>query len=288
MTSVELRPAPRMTVLIVDDEALCCQRLRQLLEPEPDVTIVGECARGLEALNTIPRVRPELVFLDVRMPDLSGVGVVEALDGVLDAAAAPEVVFVTAYDEYMERAFELHALDYLKKPFTDARFASALARARRLVAARRAVAASGANGPVDEALVGLLTERQRALAAAARQGAECTVRRLPVRARSGARWTLVDPDTIAAVEADAGVAVRLHVGADAHPWDQTMADAERGMARFGFVRVHRRWLVNPAHVAGVVSRQRGDYTLMLRDGAEVPTGRSYRDVVERAFGLNDR
>ena len=265
-----------MAVLVVDDELLGRQRLRRLLDLEPDVTVIGECAGGVEALDVITHARPELVFLDVRMPDLSGVDVVEALD----EATCPEVVFVTAYDQYMERAFELHALDFLRKPFTDARFASMLSHARRHVEARRAVA----GGVVDERLVA----RRRALAAVANDEALCMGRRLPVRARSGARWKVFDPDEIGAVEADAGVAVRLHVGADTHPWDQTMTDAERATARFGFVRVHRRWLVNPDHVAEVVPRHRGDYTLVLRSGAEVPTSRSYRGAVERALGIGDR
>lgn len=265
-----------MTVLIVDDEPLGRQRLRRLLERESDVSIVGECAGGLEALDVITRLTPELVFLDVRMPDLSGVDVVDALN----EAVCPEVVFVTAYDEYMERAFALHALDYLRKPFTDDRFASTLGHARRHVVARRAVA----TGMADDHIV----QRQRAVMAAARAGAECMGRYLPVRARSGARWRLVDPDTIAAVEANAGVAVRLYVGSDSYAWDQTMAGAERATARFGFVRVHRHWLVNPDQVAEIVSRQKGEYALVLRSGAEIVTGRSYRANVERALGISDR
>ena len=264
-----------MTVLVVDDEPLGRQRLLRLLTVEPDVAVVGECAGGLDALDAITRDRPELIFLDVRMPDLSGVSVVEALD----EASRPEVVFVTAYDEYMERAFDLHAIGYLRKPFTDDRFASTLAHARRLVAARRAVVA----GAVDVRVA----ERHRAVAAAVEQVAPFTGRHLPVRARSEARWRLLDPDTIVAIEADGGVAVRLHVGADTHAWDKTMTEGERVTARFGFVRMHRRWLVNPDHVVEIVSLHRGEYSLVLRNGIVVPTGRSYRKNVERALGLTD-
>ncbi len=276
MTFPASQIGPPMTVLVVDDEPLSRQRLRRLLEQEPDVSVVGECTGGLDALNVITHAQPELVFLDVRMPDLSGVGVVEALD----AATCPEVVFVTAYDEYMERAFALHALDYLRKPFTDDRFASTLGHARRHVAARRAVA----GGATDDRVA----ERQRAVVAAARTGVAGTRSRLPIRARSDTRWRLFDPGTIDAVEAGAGVAVHLHVGRETHPWDVTLAAAEQATARFGFVRVHRRWLINPEHVAEIVSRQRGDYALVLRSGAEVPTGRSYRAQVERALGIDAR
>ena len=268
-------PDRPLTVLVVDDEPLGRQRLLRLLEREADVTVIGECEGGVDALNAITRDRPELVLLDVRMPDLSGVGVIEALD----EASRPEVVFVTAFDEYMERAFHLHAVDYLRKPFTDDGFASALARARRLVAGRRAVA----QGATDARVV----ERRRAVAAAVEQAVPCTGRHLPVRARAEARWKLLDPDAILAIEADAGVAVHLHVGAETQLWDATMARAEQSTARFGFVRVHRRWLVNPDHVTEIASRHRGEYTLVLTDGTEVPTGRSYRENVERALGLAD-
>ncbi|GJG89682.1 DNA-binding response regulator [Gemmatimonadetes bacterium T265] len=264
-----------MTVLVVDDEPLGRQRLLSLLEREADVTIIGECEGGMDALNAITRDGPELVFLDVRMPDLSGVGVIEALD----EASRPEVVFVTAFDEYMERAFHLHAVDYLRKPFTDDDFASALARARRLVAGRRAVA----EGATDARVV----ERRQAVAAAVEQAVPCTGRHLPVRARADGRWKLLDPDTVVAVEADAGVAVRLYVGTEAHTWDATMTRAEQATARFGFVRVHRRWVINPDHVVEIVPRHRGEYTLVLTNATEVPTGRSYRENVERALGLAD-
>lgn len=264
-----------MTVLVVDDEPLGRQRLLLLLEREVDVTIIGECEGGVDALNAITRERPELVFLDVRMPDLSGVEVVEALDEEI----RPEVVFVTAFDEYMERALHLHAVDYLRKPFTDDGFASALARARRLVAGRRAVAA----GATDACVV----ERRRAVAAAVEQVAPCVGRHLAVRTRVEGRWKLFDPDAVIAVEADAGVAVRLHTGAEPQAWDVTMTRAEQATARFGFIRVHRRWVVNPDHVVEIVPRHRGEYTLVLTNAAEVPTGRSYRESVERALGLAD-
>lgn len=273
MMSAPLPPVRPMTVLVVDDEPLGRQRLLRLLEREPNVTIMGACEGGVDALNAITRDRPELVFLDVRMPDLSGVGVVEALD----EASRPEVVFVTAFDEYMERAFQLHAVDYLRKPFTDDGFASALTRARQLVAGRRAVAA----GATDARVVA----RCRAVAAAVGQAAPSNGRHLPVRARAEARWKLLDPDTIAAIEADAGLAVRLHVRNETQPWDTTMTRAEQVTTRFGFVRVHRRWIVNPDRVAEVVPRGHGEYTLVLTSATEVPTGRSYRENVERAFGL---
>ena len=270
-----------MTVLIVDDEMLSRQRLRRLLEREPDVQIVGECTGGLKALNAITSDQPELVFLDVQMPDLSGVGVVEAFSAELDAASCPEIVFVTGYSEYMERAFELHALDFLKKPYTDARFASTLAHARRHVAACRAVMP----GAHDARLV----ERRRAVAAAAAIGAaEYSQRRIAVRDRARGDWRLFDYADVAAIEADGGTAVRVYVGTAAYTLERTMSATESELGPHGFIRVHRRWLVNPSHVERVKELQKGEYGVTLRGGHLLDTGRSYRAGVERMLGMPRR
>jgi two-component system LytT family response regulator len=140
----------RVRVLIVDDEPLARQALRLLLAADPDVEIVGECS-GVDGAKTVERVSPELMFLDVQMPEVDGFDLLEQI-GV---ARAPVVVFVTAYSEHALRAFEVHAVDYLLKPVTDERFASALARARDLVRLRRAGRAP------DASLGALLREHSR-------------------------------------------------------------------------------------------------------------------------------
>ena len=259
-----------MTVLVVDDEHLSRQRLRRLLDHEPDVHTVGECAGGLDALNAITHHRPELVFLDVQMPDLTGVEVVE----MLDEATCPEVVFVTAYDQYLQRAFELHALDFLRKPFTNERFASALAHARRRVAARRAV--------VSETPDVRAAMRRRA---ATEIGAAHPRGRIAIQERTSAPWHLLDADTITAVEADAGVAVHVHVGATTYTWACTLEAAQRTLVPYGFVRAHRQWIVNPSHVRQIMGLQKGEYELVLPGGTTIATGRRYRAEVEQAFGL---
>jgi CheY-like chemotaxis protein len=134
-------------VLVVDDERLARQRLVALLSGEPDIDIVGKCGNGLDALAAITEVRPELVFLDVQMPDLDGLGVITALG----ADETPEIIFVTAHSAYMERAFEIHAVDCLRKPYPNVRFSSALAHARRRIHARRmeATAAPDATQPAQ-------------------------------------------------------------------------------------------------------------------------------------------
>ena len=259
-----------VSVLVVDDEDLSRQRVRQLLDHEPTVRLVGECAGGLDALNAITRHQPDLVFLDVQMPDLTGVEVVE----MLDEATCPEVVFVTAYDQYLERAFELHALDFLRKPFTNERFASALAHARRRVIARRAVTC----GPPD---LRAATRRR----VATEIGTEHARGRIAIQERASAPWHLLDADTIAAVEADGGVAVRVHVGTTTYTWACTLETAHRLLAPYGFVRAHRHWLVNPGHFRQIVPLQKGEYALVLPNGTTIATGRRYRGDVEQSFGL---
>ena len=259
-----------VSVLVVDDELLSRRLLRRLLDQEPDVCTVGECARGLDALNAITHHRPELVFLDVQMPDLTGIEVVE----MLDETTCPEVVFVTAYDQYLERAFELHALDFLRKPFTNDRFASALAHARRRVAARRAVT----YGTSDVQA----TTRRRVAAEIAATHARG---RIAIQARGSAPWHLLEADAITAVEAEGGVAVHVHVGATTYTWACTLEAAHRVLAPYGFVRVHRHWLVNPSHFRQVVGLQKGEYELVLPGGRIIATGRRYRTDVEQSFGL---
>ena len=138
---------PPLSVLVVDDEPLARERLRALLDDAPEVKIVGECASGRTAVKAIQEKRPDLVFLDVQMPGLDGFGVVEQIG----AAKMPAIVFVTAFDQYALKAFEIHALDYLLKPFDRERFEATLARAREAIRLRTA-GSGGAPPPWHVAL----------------------------------------------------------------------------------------------------------------------------------------
>lgn len=250
-------------VLIVDDEPLSRERIARLLGRRPDVEVVGECADGVEALGAIDSLTPDLVFLDVRMPELDGLGVVEALDQAL----GPHIVFVTAHDQYMERAFAVHALDYLRKPFTDTRFFDALEHARLRIDERRGYDASRA---------GVLS-----LLAGIRASAGAAPERLALREHETGRFRLIRPRQIEWIEAhEKRVRVHLISNDEPLPWQVSLREAARALAAAGFLRVHRRFVVNGARISGFEPLWKGEYVIVLESGKSISTGRAYRAGVE--------
>jgi two-component system LytT family response regulator len=237
--------------LIVDDEPLARERLRALLEDRPTIEVVGECENGKDALDAIRRRRPELVFLDVQMPELDGFDVLDALP--LDRW--PAVIFVTAYDQYALRAFDVHALDYLLKPFDRARFDRALRRAERMLRE------PGPPHVVDERLVALL------------EGLRKERHRPPrIIVRSGGRIFFITVPEIDWIEA-AGNYVKLHVGAATHLLRETMKSLEQQLDTARFVRVHRSTLVNLDRIKELQQAADGDWEVVLRDGTRLNAGR---------------
>jgi two-component system LytT family response regulator len=241
-------------VMVVDDEPLARRLLAEMLAAA-GVEIVAEADTGLAAVDAIRRHQPDIVFLDIQMPELDGFGVIEALGDAL-----PAIIFVTAYDEYAVRAFEVEALDYLLKPFDAERVARALERGRERLESR---------------------DTARAGAAARRIAARVTVSvprraRLPVHVEGAVRF--VDTASIDWVEAD-GKLARIHRGKEQIVTRQAISDLEDALAPFDFVRVHRSAIVNAAAIQEVQPWFHGDYVLILRNGAKVTTGRSYRQVV---------
>jgi two-component system LytT family response regulator len=247
--------------LIVEDEPLMRERLRGLLAEEPDVVRVGECANGPEAVAALEADPPDLVFLDVQMPGLNGFEVIEAV-GV---ERMPATIFVTAYDRYALRAFEVHALDFLLKPFNRERFRQALDRARARLR-------GGQDAEVQELL--------RALLADVRTEARAP-RRLVVK--SDSRIALVKPEDIDWVEA-AGNYVRLHVGKDEHLLRGTMEGIEGQLPPRQFVRIHRSTIVNVERIRSLEPGFHGDYVVALHDGTELPLSRTYRSRLEELLG----
>jgi two-component system LytT family response regulator len=244
-------------VAIVDDEPLARAALRLSLAADPELVVVGDC-NGVDAPQLIEREQVELVFLDVQMPEVDGFAVLEALEGPL-----PAIVFVTAHDAYAVRAFEVHAIDYLLKPFDDARLATALARAKERLARP---------GEAGDQLVALLEERARR---------ERQVERLLVRARG--KVVAVRTQDIDWIEA-ADYYATLHVGGATHLVRQTMAELETSLDGRRFIRVHRRAIVNIDRVREVHPMFRGDCTLVLADGTRVRLSRTRRAEFERMFG----
>jgi two-component system LytT family response regulator len=247
--------------LIVDDEPLARTRLRALLDGEADVEVVGECGDGQAALAAVAELAPDLLFLDVQMPALDGFGLLEALG----PGRLPAVVFVTAYDRYALRAFEVHALDYLLKPFDRDRFRKALDRARAQLAA-------AGRGAADPRLLALLEDTR---------GARRPLERLVVK--SAGRVFFLRTEEIDWIEA-AGNYVRLHAGADTHLLRDTMNGLEARLDPQRFLRVHRSTIVNVDRIQELQPWFHGDYLVILRDGTQLTLSRGYRPKVEEHFG----
>jgi len=247
--------------LVVDDEPLARQRLCRLLQEEPDVEIVGECADGGDAVATIRARRPDLVFLDVQMPVLDGFGVLEALGG----DTLPAVIFVTAYDRYALRAFEYNALDYLLKPFDRERFRKALERARLHLGPDR-------EGDRAEQLLGAVEEFKSEGKA---------LERLVIK--SSGRVFFLRVEEIDWIEA-AGNYVRLHVGKEAHLLRDTMSSLEGRLDSKRFLRIHRSTMVNIERIQELQPLFHGDYVVILRDGTQLNLSRGYRQRLQEVFG----
>jgi len=250
--------AERLRVLLVDDEAPARSLLREYLGAHADVEVVGECANGFEAVKAIAEQRPDLVFLDVQMPKLDGFEVLELVAG---EPGAPAVIFCTAYDEYALRAFEVHAVDYLLKPFGRERLAEALGRARdRLaLAAARAQDAPPAASPSGSAL------------AASARGQGRFAERIVVR--DGAQVHVVPTEHVDYIEAQDDY-VAVFAGGRSHLKHQTLAELAEALDPARFVRIHRSYLVNVDRIARVDLLAKDQRVVILRDGKQLPVSRS--------------
>jgi two-component system LytT family response regulator len=245
-----------LRALIVDDEPLARTLVRVLLEGDPEVVVAGECS-GVDAAAEAARTRPDILFLDVQMPEVDGFSVLAAIG----ADNAPVVVFVTAYDQYAIRAFDVHALDYLLKPIDEARFRVAVDRARARARDRR-------DGAKDPRLRALLDEQAR------------LVRRILVRTRD--KTVVVDVDQIDWIEA-ADYYATLHVGPREHLLRETLNELEQRLDPRRFFRVHRSAIVNLERVREIHPLFRGDGELVLRDGTRVRLSRTRRREFQRVF-----
>lgn len=248
----------RLKVLIVDDEPLARENLCTLLALDAEVHAVGSCS-GVEAVDLIAHLRPDILFLDIQMPELDGF----ALLSKVGADAVPAIVFVTAFDRYAVRAFEVHALDYLLKPFTDARFASALARAK--VQAR-----SRSHGSQDVQIANMLRERH------------APPKRFLIPGRD--KSIVVEADQIDWIGA-ADYYVNVHCGGVSHLLRESMEALERQLDPQRFVRIHRSTIVNLDRVREVHPLFRGGCELRLSDGTALRLSRERRGEFEARFGL---
>ena len=254
----------KIKTLIVDDEPLARRNLRLLLEQDPQIEIIGECRNGKEAVKAIETSRPDLIFLDIQMPEMDGFDVVEQVGTELLQA----IVFVTAFDQYALKAFEVHALDYLLKPYDDVRFQQALQRAKSQIETREIT-------KVSKRLIALLEERESRKETASRTRPYLT--RLMIKLAN--RVVLLKVDDIDWIEADGNYA-KLHVGNKAHLLREKMLDLEAQLDPQKFVRIHRSIIVNLERIKELHPHFNGDYIVVLEDGRQLKLSRSRRENLE--------
>jgi len=247
MASLDGRPAP-IRVLVVDDESWARRNLTVLLRADPDIGTVVECESGLEAIEAIRKSKPDLVFLDVQMPGCGGFDVLELLGSDLPST----IIFVTAYDEYALRAFEAGALDYLLKPFDDARFHRALDRAKDKLAHYSP----------------LQSHR---------------VQRIVVKSRGEVLFlNVMDVDWIEAV----GYYACLHVGTETHLLRRTLLELVRDLDEDKFMRIHRSIIVNLERIHGLELQNGGDYEVVLKSKVRLRLSRRFRKRLQDRMGMS--
>lgn len=261
---------PRIRALIVDDEPLARRTLERLLGADPAIEVCGSCADGKTAVAAVERERPDLLFLDIQMPEMNGFEVLEALADRIGADALPFVIFVTAYDRYALRAFDYHALDYLLKPFSDERFASALERAKKEATRIDVTDLRGR-------LAALLRDYHRNEAARSPAG-----EKFPVKAEG--KVTLVDVADIVWFEA-ADHYVLLHTERRSHICRDSMTGLESRLDPARFVRIHRSAIVNVDFIEQFLTSGRDEHDVRLRTGKTLRVSRRRAPELKRVLGL---
>ena len=251
----------KIRALIADDEPLARERVRELLAGENDIEVVAECSDGREAVEAIHEHTPDLVFLDIEMPELDGFQVLKSVS----TDHMPDVIFITAYDRYAIKAFEEHALDYLLKPFDKPRFVGALNRARSRMDQNN-------NGGFSSRLVALLqqVDSQPKL-----------IDRLAIKSRG--RVVFLRTDEIEWIEA-AGNYVEVHSGKDCHLIRDTLNNFEEKLDARKFMRIHRSCMVNLEFIKELQPGAAGEYVVLMRDGRQLTLSRGYRDKVQQLIG----
>ena len=262
-----MEKVPRLRAVIVEGEPQARQNLQELLVAYSELNVVAECSSGIDALGTIDNLRPDLIFIDVHLPDLDGFGVLRELDG----KASPATVFVTAFDQYAVRAFDVHAVDYLLKPFDTARFRESFARAKERATRR------GGNTVEDERMRALLSDYVSQAQTSTRQHLD----RVAVKVDGVLK--IVRTADVDWWETD-GNYIRLHVGGTSHLIRMTAASIEPQLDPRSFIRIHRRYIVNVDRIVEVQPWFAGDAIIVLRNGAKLRLSRTYRERLHTRLG----
>lgn len=253
--------SPLIRVLLVDDEPLAREMLREMLQGDPEVQIVGESCNGREALEAIRTQSPDLIFLDVQMPEVGGFEVLAALG----KETIPYVIFVTAYDQYAVRAFEVQALDYLLKPFDQERFDVSWQRAKAQLLRDR-------NGGVDQRILALLEELR---------AGRSYLERLVIKAAG--RIYFLETNEIDWIEAE-GNYVSVHSAKKTHLMRETISSLEAQLDPKKFVRIHRSSIVRLDFIQELQPWFHGEYRVILKDGTQLTLSRNHRDKLQEALG----
>lgn len=249
-----------LRAVIADDEALARERIRTLLAETKDVEIVAECVNGHETVAAVRRFAPQLLFLDVQMPELDGLETLRALE---PREHPPGIVFATAYDRYALRAFDVNAVDYLLKPFAAERFYAALERVRARLAH---------NPGSDRRIEALL----QTIANRSVQSPD----RLPIPSKDGVQFVRVSE--IDWLQSDGNYTL-LHIGTNAIRLRDTITNMEERLAAVGFLRIHRSIIVNTDRIFRIEPWANGEYLIVMRNGTKINTGRSYADTIRKLF-----
>jgi len=240
--------------LIVDDEPLARQRIKNLLKNDDRLKIVGECSTGVQAVNAFIKIKPNLIFLDIQMPGLDGFEVIQTVG----AENMPPVIFVTAYDQYAIKAFEVHAIDYLLKPYEQDRFRAALERGIREASSRK----DGVSSKKIAALVDKILEEKQ------------ISKRILVK--SSDRISIIEIEQIDWVES-AGNYVQIHAGKETYLLRETMNNMEQRLPPQFFARIQRRTIVNLDRIKELRPALHGDYVVILKTGSRLLLSRQYSD-----------
>jgi two-component system LytT family response regulator len=251
----------RIRVLVVDDEPLAREKIRTMVRDDPEVEIVGECVNGGEAVAAVQELKPDLLLLDVQMPEVDGFAVLDALK----AERMPLVIFVTAYDHYAVHAFEVHALDYLLKPFDRERFEAAMLRAKAQIRRER-------DGSLDERILALLKQIE----------AESKhLERLVIK--TGGRVFFLATEEVDWIEAE-GNYVSVHTAKKSYLLRETISSLETQLDPKKFIRIHRSTIVNISRIRELQSWSHGEYHVILYNGKELTLSRNYRENLQGVLG----
>ena len=254
-----MKGAKPVRALIVDDEPLAREIIREMIRRDQEVEIAGECGNGIDAVAAIEAARPDIVFLDIQMPEMNGFEVIEAVG----ASKMPAIIFVTAYDQYAVNAFKVHALDYILKPFDWERFREALERAKSQI-----------RGESD------LSEKLNALLEKMKKKQDYAQRLI---LKTNGRVIFLRVEEIDWIEAE-GNYVRLHVGKDSYLQRDTIGGMEAKLDPTRFPRIHRSAIVNIDRVQELRPWFQGDYCVILRNGKELPLSRNYWEKLRQVLG----